>query len=49
MMDDWLLFLLAMAPPLGLHPLEHVVNVHWDEGLAVEFFSKDNGDNSTGE
>jgi hypothetical protein len=46
--DPLLLLFVAMAPPLSLHPLDEIVNVHWESGLAVEFFPKQDGEGSTG-
>ena len=40
--DPWMLApLLIGMGTVGLHPLEHIVNVQWGEGLAVEFGHKD--------
>ena len=35
---------MAKDDGLGLHPLTHVVNVHWGGGLAVEFFDGAGGE-----
>lgn len=49
MNDDvlWLLLVMATGPGLSLDPFKQVVNVHWDDGLAVEFFRGANGEQPT--
>jgi hypothetical protein len=37
--DPWVLLIIGAAVPL--HPLEQIINVHWDEGLAVIFGKED--------
>lgn len=42
------LTLLVLGAALQHSPLERIVNVSWDEGLAVEFLKGDNGEHHTG-
>ena len=39
--DPPTLLMLAMAAGLQLDLTQRIVNVHWGEGLAVEFFAAD--------
>lgn len=45
MLDDPMLVLLLAA--LQLHYLTPIVNVHWEDGLAVEFFDGADGEHET--
>jgi hypothetical protein len=39
--DPWLLLLLFIGMAVEHDPFQQIVNVQWDEGLAVEFYPKD--------